>query len=416
MDCVTSGAGIYLSIRFYGNAPWWSARRRAISSRYLAIAAVIVILLAGVGAYGFVESRHTITTTTQSTTQSSSSSIDDPYILSGQSQITVTAGGSSFVNPIMQAWYLEYSDITNGIFQLSYTAIGSGAGITNILDNNFEFAGSDAPVPASELATVKNNTLLEIPEALGGVAIFYNVPGIDNASLDLTGSILAGIWNESITMWNAPQIQALNPNVPLPDHAIIPTHRSDGSGTTFAFTSYLNEIDPAWNATVGVGTIVNWPTNEPAASGSGGIALLVSQTPYSIGYVDTYYASNNQIPIAAIQNSAGDFVLPTSSAIESAATSFLPQLQSNPTFTIVNAQGASSYPISTFTYFLVYKTQTSQMQGEATAYFLWYIVHWGQSLSPTLGYAPLPSSIVTIDEGLIQQISYNGQPYIAPTS
>ena len=228
-----------------------------------------MLLIAGLGAYGFVESRQTTTTTqtTASTTQSSSSSIDDPYILSGPSQVTVIAGGSSFVNPIMQAWYLEYSDATHGVFQLSYTAIGSGAGITNILDNAFEFAGSDAPVPHSELATIHNNTLLEIPEALGGVAIFYNVPGIDNASLNLTGQILAGIWNESITMWNAPQIQALNPNVPLPDHSIIPVHRSDGSGTTFAFTTYLNQIDPSWNATIGVGTIVNWPINEPAAVG-----------------------------------------------------------------------------------------------------------------------------------------------------
>jgi phosphate transport system substrate-binding protein len=375
---------------------------------------VVVLIIASVGAYAFISSERSAGSTSSSTPQGTET-INDPYLMSATSPVTLTAGGSSFVNPIMQVWYFDYSHLTDNNFQLSYSAIGSGAGITNVLDNAFEFAGSDAPVPQSELVTAPwyhNNTLLTIPDALGGVAIFYNVPGIDNASLDLTGPILAGIWNESITMWNAPQIVALNPNVNLPDKAIIATHRSDGSGTTYAFTTYLSKIDPKWNATYGVGLVANFPTNEPAAAGSGGIAELVSQTPYSIGYVDTYYASNNKIPIAAIQNSAGNFILPTSSAIEDAADNFTSQLQSNPTLSITDAPGAQSYPISTFTYILIWEDQANQLQGDAAATFIWYAVHWGQSLSPTLGYAPLPSNIVTIDGGLIKEISYNGQSYI----
>ncbi|MGA2665484.1 MAG: phosphate ABC transporter substrate-binding protein PstS [Nitrososphaerales archaeon] len=387
-----------------------------MSTRNLVIGVVVilVIIVAAFGAYALSKNGASGSSTSSSTSSpSSTSSVDDPYLMSGTSQVTVQSGGSSFVNPIMQVWYLQYSDLTQNRFQLSYVAIGSGAGITNILDNAFEFAGSDAPVPASELNDTGGNTLLQIPEALGGVAIFYNVPGIDNASLDLTGPILAGIWNESITMWNAPQIQALNPKVPLPDQAIVPCHRSDGSGTTYAFTTYLNKIDPAWNASVGVGTVVNWPTNELAAAGSGGIALLVSQTPYSIGYVDTYYASNNKIPIGAIQNAAGNFELPTTATISSAANDYTTQLQSNPTFSITDAPGTNSYPISTFTYVLIWEQQTDQVQGNAAVTFLWYVVHWGQNYSATLGYAPLPSNIVTIDEGLIKEIAYNGQAFIS---
>ena len=384
-----------------------------MSTRTLVIGVVLilVIIVAAFGAYALSKNGPS-GNSTSSSSSSSTSSVDDPYVMSGTSQVTVQAGGSSFVNPIMQVWYFQYADMTQNRFQLSYVAIGSGAGITNILDNAFEFAGSDAPVPSSELNNTGGNTLLQIPEALGGVAIFYNVPGIDNASLDLTGPILAGIWNESITMWNAPQIQALNPTVSLPDQAIVPCHRSDGSGTTYAFTTYLSKIDPTWNATIGVGTIANWPVNELAAAGSGGIALLVSQTPYSIGYVDTYYASNNKIPIAAIKNAAGNFELPTVAAISSAATDFATQLQSNPTLSITDAPGASSYPISTFTYVLIWQHQTSQIQGDAAVTFLWYVVHWGQNYSTSLGYAPLPSNIVSIDEGLIKDVTYNGQGFI----
>lgn len=350
---------------------------------------------------------------TSTTTSSPSSSVSDAY--SDTVQETLSAGGSTFVNPIMQQWIYQYSDLLGAKVVTNYVADGSGAGIEGILHNTFDFAGSDAPVPPSDYANVTGNTLLQIPESLGGVAIFYNVPGINNASLKLTGSILAGIWNESITMWNAPQIAALNPNVPLPAESIIPVHRSDGSGTTYALTTYLSKIDPTWSATIGVGTSVNWPTSELAGAGSGGMAATVAETPYSIGYVDTYYVINNPgLAIGMIQNSAGNFEMPNLTTVANAASDFSSQIEANPEFSITDAPGPNSYPISTYTYLLVWKNQSDQAKGDAIATFFWWIVHQGQQLSPRLGYPMLPSEVVTIDEGLIEQLNYNGQAFVQP--
>lgn len=339
--------------------------------------------------------------------------VTDTVTYSLTQQETLSAGGSSFVNPIMQQWIYGYSDLMNAKVVTNYIADGSGAGITGILQNTFAFAGSDAPVPPDDLNVITNNTLLQIPETMGGVAIFYYIPGINNATLKFTAPVLAGIWNESISMWNAPQIAALNPNVPLPDHPIIPVHRSDGSGTTYAFTTYLSKTNPDWNTTVGVGTSVNWPANELGGVGSGGIAATVSETPYSIGYVDTYYVINNPgLTIGEVQNSAGNFEMPNLTTVANAAAAFSAQVLANPTFSITNAPGANSYPISTYTYILVWKDQTNQAQGDAMATFFWWVIHQGQALSPKLGYPVLPAGVVAEDEGLIEEMNYNGQAFI----
>jgi phosphate transport system substrate-binding protein len=387
-----------------GRSKIWSKGR--ISSVVLGVAIIAIVVVAGAGVYAFAVLR----TSTTSSLQLGGTS--DSFTFTGSSPVSIDAGGSSFVNPVMQQWCFGYSNITSARFQLNYEPVGSGAGIQNLFQNTFDFAGSDAPVPPSMLANSSGKTLLQIPETLGGVAIFYNVPEIGNTSLKLTGPILAGIWNESITIWNDPRIAALNPGVPLPAKTIIPVHRSDGSGTTYAFTTYLAKIYPAWNSTVGVGTIVNWPPNELAGKGSGGLAGLVSGTQYTIGYVDTYYAKQNKIDIAMIRNSAGNFELPTLLTVAAAAADFASQLQTNPTVSITNALGPDSYPISTFTYLLVWKDQSDPVKGDAIATFFWYVVHNGQKYGPGFGYPTLPPNIVTIDEGLIREISYKGQPFI----
>jgi phosphate ABC transporter phosphate-binding protein len=266
------------------------------------------------------------------------------------------------------------------------------------------------------MATLNGKAIVQIPETLGAVVIFYNIPEVGNVSLKFTGAVLADIWSEKITMWNDPAITALNPGIALPDKPITPVHRSDGSGTTYAFTHYLSQVDPTWNSTIGVGLSVNWPTeNELASRGSAGVAGLVYATPYSIGYVDQYYAQHNNLPVAQVQNSAGNFITPTLASISSAASDFATQLSTDPTFTITNAPGATSYPISTFTYLLVWKDQTDYNMGYAIANFFWWIVHQGQPYAPVLYFPILPSNIVTIDEGLIKQINYNGQSLVSPS-
>jgi phosphate transport system substrate-binding protein len=257
--------------------------------------------------------------------------------------------------------------------------------------------------------------MLQIPEALGGVAIFYNIPGV-TTSLHLNGPVLAGIYNGSITTWNDARIATLNPSVNLPSSTIVPVHRSDGSGTTYALSSYLATQSANWRSTIGVGTVVNWPTFELASKGSSGVAGTVSTTPNSIGYADSYYAFKNNLLAAKIANAAGNFVAPSVSAFSAAAASFSSVLGANATAPIVNPSAAAStaYPISTFTYILIWANQSNQMNGWAEANFIQWVVTVGQSYSTGLYYSPLPPNIVTIDQQLIAQINYNGQAFTSP--
>ena len=330
------------------------------------------------------------------------------------SSLELKAGGSSFVNPIMQTWIYDFQALTNSQITTDYEPLGSGAGISGIFAGLYDYAGSDAPVPHADIQTnASGRTLLQIPEALGSVAIFYNIPGIKQ-SLNFTGKVLEGIYLENITSWNDPAITKLNPGVTLPDQTIVVVHRSDGSGTTYALTTYFNDIDPTWSHRVGVGTFVNWPNSpnpELAEKGSGGVALQVNATDYSIGYADSYYAFSNGITTAAIQNSAGVFLKPSIVGAAASASAFASQVQANATYPIMDAPGAQSYPISTYTYLLVWASQPSADKADVLTQFFWWIVNQGQAFAPKLFYAPLPSSVVTIDENLIRQVNYNGQTY-----
>ncbi len=412
------------------------SERKAISTVATA-AIVVVILVVAVGAVYFLTlpGSNTTTSSSSSTTSKSSSSISSTTSTSPTSQgftlsgaVTLTAGGSTFVNPIMQVWASAFHNTTTtgpGVITIDYASIGSGAGQNNLYAGTFAFAGSDAPVSGTKLAnfTTKGGPLLQVPETLGGVAIFYNVPGMTNStcsancaiSLRLNGTILAQIYLEQIAYWDASAITQLNAGVSIPHTPIVPVHRSDGSGTTYAFTDYLQRVDAGWNSSgVGQGTTVNWPTGELAGKGSSGVAGLVSSNPGAIGYADTYYAFTNRLVVAAIANSHGNYILPTLTAVSSAAADFSAQLAVDPTHTIVNAPGANSYPISTFTYLLVWKNQTNQDNAYVIATFFLWVVTSGQSYSSKLFYPPLPSSMVTIDEQLIAQINYQGQTFTSP--
>ena len=289
------------------------------------------------------------------------------------------------------------------------------------------FAGSDAPVASSALEnyTTAYGPLLQIPEALGGVAIFYNVPGV-KVSLNLTGAVIADIYLGKITAWNDPAIAALNPGCHtgsttcvLPSSTIVPVHRSDGSGTTYALTNFFEKTSTDWNASFSggcpcYGTSVSWPTTDIGAKGSAGVAAYVETNPNTIGYADSYYAFSNSLLTAAIQNQAGQFLVPSLTNIAAAAAAFATQVEANPQFTITNAPGTGSYAIATFTYILVWQNQTNQKQGYDIAQLLEWIVTSGQAYGPSLYYPGLPASVVAIDQALIQKMNYNGTPFIQP--
>ena len=380
-------------------------RRAGVGTPVIAAAAIVVVVILACGFYfysGFGSGGGNSTTS-------------QAISLSFTHHLTLEAGGSSFVNPIMQTWIFAFQSLTKGQISTDYTPLGSGAGITGIFKNLYDFAGSDAPVPKSLIQpnATSGGTLLQIPEALGSVAILYNIPGVAKP-LNLTGQVLEQIYLQGITKWNDPAIAELNPGISLPGQGIVPVHRSDGSGTTYALTTYFSRIDSSWVGKVGIGTSVSWPNSpnpELAGKGSGGVAAMVNQTANSIGYADSYYAISNGIKTAAIKNLAGVFVRPTVEGAAAAAAADGALVQANATYSITNAPGASSYAISTFTYLLVWQSQSSAEKAEAMTTFFWWAIHSGQSYSPRLYYAPLPSSVVTLDEGLIRQINYNGHSY-----
>ncbi len=401
----------------------YTYERKAISTTILA-GVVVVILIVAIGAIYVLTLPPGGTNTSSSTiTTTPTSSSSQSFTLTGP--VTLTAGGSSFVNPVMQVWASAFHNTTissQGVITIQYASVGSGAGQNNLFAGTFTFAGSDAPVSGSKLAnfTTKGGPLLQIPETLGAVAIFYNIPGMTNSTcssncaihLRFNGSVIAQIYLEQITYWDSAAITQLNPGVTIPHTAIVPVHRSDGSGTTYAFTDYLQRVYAGWNSSgVGQGTTVNWPTSELAGKGSSGVAGLVSANPGAIGYADTYYAFTNKLLFAAIANSQGNFILPSLASVTAAASDFSAKLATDPTHSIVNAPGAGSYPISTFTYLLTWKNQSNENTAYTIANFFSWIVTSGQSYSPALFYPALPASMVSIDQQLIAQINYQGQTF-----
>lgn len=394
--------------------------KSAMSSTVAAVVAVVIVLVIVAVVYvayppgtktNTVTNTSVITTTTGVTTSSTSGWTATP--------LTLQAGGGTFVAPVMAVWVAGFKDFTNGAVQTNYQAIGSGAGITGILKGTFDFASSDAPVSAATSAnyTTVKGPLIQFPETLGAVAIFYNIPGV-KVNLNLTGPIIADIYLQKITTWNDPAIRALNPKVAdlnaTKSITIIPVHRSDGSGTTYALTNYFTRISADWNASgKGFGTSVSWPAaGELGGKGSAGVAAAVTQNPYAVGYADSYYAFSNKLLTAAVQNKAGNFLVPSLAGVTNAAADFASQVQANPTFSITNAPGAQSYAISTYTYLLVWQNQKDQGKGGDMAQLFWWIVTHGQSYGLPLFYPTLPPSVVTIDESLIAKMNYNGTPFI----
>ncbi len=304
-----------------------------------------------------------------------------------QGSLLINGAGATFPYPLYSKWFSEYKKLFPTL-NFNYQSIGSGGGIKQITEKTVDFGASDAPLSDQEAA--KAPGLLNIPTVLGAVVVAYNLPGV--AALNLSGPTVAGIFLGTISKWNDAAIAADNPGVKLPDTAIAVASRSDGSGTTYVFTDYLAKVSAAFKAKVGVGKSVKWPVGL-GGKGNEGVTGLVKSTPGALGYLELAYANQNKISMANIKNADGAFVKPTIAATSAAAAGV--PMPDDFRVSITNSPGKDSYPISSFTYLLVYQDQTNKDKGPAIIRFLKWAVTDGEKFAPALDYAPLPTPVQT---------------------
>jgi phosphate transport system substrate-binding protein len=313
---------------------------------------------------------------------------------SGSGSGIINGAGSTFAAPMYQQWAGEYHQSNTGT-QINYQAIGSGGGIAEFTQGVVDFGATDAPMTTTEKSAAQaaqGSTVLSLPMILGSVAIIYNLSGVSKLTLD--GTTLANIYLGTITTWNDPAIAALNPGVALPSTSIQPVQRSDSSGTSFVFTSFLSAVSPSWTTTVGSSKAPTWPTGT-GATGSSGVASAVQQTAGAIGYVEYGYATQNHIPFASLKNASGATVAPSEVSTVAATNGVtFPTDVTNLTFSLVNSSTATAYPIVTATWILVSQKQKDSSKGQTLAAWLkWCLDPARQGEVAKLGYAPLPSSL-----------------------
>jgi len=309
------------------------------------------------------------------------------------------AAGATLPAPLYLKWFESFAQDQPGV-SIAYDAIGSEAGIEQIEAGKVDFAASDMPL--SKDTTSSGTHILHFPTVLGGVVPIYNLSGLDRP-LNLTPQVLAGIYSGAIRRWNDPRIRESNHGIRLPDAEIAVVHRSDGSGTTYVWTSYLSLASPEWKSQYGSGTRVNWPLGRGAA-GNAGVAQLVSNTPNAIGYVELIYAIQHQLNYAAVRNPAGQFIKADLASITAAASEASTSENHDFRISILNAPGKYSYPISTFTWLLVPVQQSDSQKQAAIAAFLHWMLTTGQKQCESLGYAPLPRAIVTRELDAVNQL------------
>jgi phosphate transport system substrate-binding protein len=319
-------------------------------------------------------------------------------------QVLVNGAGATFPYPLYSKWFDVYAKVSPAV-RFNYQSIGSGGGITQLLNHTVDFGASDAPMTDAQLAKAADS-ILHFPTVLGAVVMTYNVAGL-NAPLKLSGPVIADIYSGKITKWNDSALAGLNPGVTLPDLAIVVCHRSDGSGTSFIFTDYLSKVSPDWSKDPGKGTSVKWPTGL-GGKGNEGVTALVQQTPGAIGYVELIYAINNKLPRATLRNHDGAWVDASLATVTAAAAAGAPLMPADFRVSITDAAGKDSYPLSSFTYLLVYDKQTDAIRGKALVGFLHWMLSDGQKYAPALQYAPLPSTVVAKEEAQIGKITLPG--------
>jgi phosphate transport system substrate-binding protein len=315
-------------------------------------------------------------------------------LLSGTalSQLLINAAGSTFGYPIYSKWFDDYAKVEPDT-RFNYQSIGSGGGIMMLRNRTVDIGASDAPLTDQQLKAMPG-PVLHFPSVLGAVVLMYNLAELKTQSVKLNGPLIADIYLGRITQWSDPEIRGLNPGVNFPDEPIQVIHRSDGSGTTYIFSDYLSKVSPDWGRQVGRGTSLRWPTGL-GGKGSEGVTGLLQQTPGAIGYVELTYALANHIPVATVLNHDGRWIVPTLDGVTEAASGASASMPSDFRVSITDAPGARSYPISSFTWLLVYKEQRDRAKGQAIVKFLKWALTEGQKDAPPLNYAPLPQAVIS---------------------
>ena len=315
----------------------------------------------------------------------------------------LSGAGATFPLPFYNVVFEQFAEVNGDA--VAYGGIGSGGGVRNLRDKIVDFAGSDAFLTEKEMAEMPE--VIHIPTCMGAVVLAYNLDGVKE--LKLSGEIIADIFAGNIKKWNDERLVALNPGVTLPAESIIPVFRSDGSGTTFVFTDYLTKVSPMWKEKFGAGKSVNFPSGQ-AAKGNPGVAGVIKQTKNTIGYVGSEYAFAQKIAYAKIQNQRGEIVEPTSASISAAASGEIP---ADTRCSITNADAVGAYPISTFTWMIIYKEQNysdrSKEQALATLDLLKYILSdEAQNITSEVHYAPLPAKAKELSMTNLKTVTYDG--------
>jgi phosphate transport system substrate-binding protein len=318
-------------------------------------------------------------------------SADSGVARTSSGSVDLTGAGATFPYPLYSKWFSDYAAKTG--VRINYQSIGSGGGIRQLSEETVDFGATDGPMSDDEMKRAKGGPILHIPTVLGADAITYNLPGVPSG-LKLTPDVVADIFLGKVTKWNDPRIATLNPGTRLPATDLLVVHRSDGSGTTYIFTDYLTSVSPAWKAGPGKGKEVRWPVGL-GAKGNEGVAGQIKQTPGSIGYVELAYAKQNALSVAAVRNSAGEFITPSVAAVTAAAAGAAQTLPANTDYriSIVNAPGNGAYPISSFTWILVYERQKDPVKAKKLVDFLNWALTEGEARAAPLDYAPIPESM-----------------------
>lgn len=318
---------------------------------------------------------------------------------------TLNGAGATFPYPVYSSWAYEYHQITGG--KMNYQSIGSGAGIAQIKARTVDFGASDAPLAVDELEA---SGLVQFPMIMGGVVPVINVEGIGPGQLRLTPDLLAGIFLGTVKNWNDPALREVNPGLGLPDRSITVVHRSEGSGTTWIFTNYLDKVSPEWHEKIGTGKAVSWPAGI-GGKGNEGVAAYVQRLAGAIGYVEYAYARQSKMSHVLLQNRAGEFVAPSIESFQAAAVHA--DWKNSPGFSMVltGQPGEESWPITGATFIIVYKDQKDAKTAEnILGFFDWCYKHGGET-ARNLHYVPMPEAVIKLVENMwAEEIKSEGQP------
>jgi phosphate transport system substrate-binding protein len=401
-------------------------QRRTGLYAVVAILVILAVVLAAAYAEGWLKAPSSATTAsscaapavtsaqTPAPATPVSTAVSQPAVTAASGE-TLSGAGSTLVAPLMYAWTVNPGYYTNNT--VNYASVGSGAGITDITGKTVDFGASDAPLNPTQRAAIPSPGVVTIPESAGAAVPIYNLPSV-STTLKFSGQVLAAIYLGDITNWNNTPLQDLNPGVVLPNACIYVVHRSDGSGTTFVWTSFLSAHNATWKSTIGFATSVSWPVGY-GAKGNPGVTETVKSTPDAIGYVDINYALTNGVAFGAVQNPAGKFIVANVSNVASAIKDSNVTLPNGTgdwyNVSVIDAPGNNDYPIATFTYLFVYKdlgtaygSSYTLTKAEALVDFLKWAVTTGQTYSAEYYYVPLASAVVSADLTTINSITYNG--------